>query len=475
MSKAVNGAQQREWLLRGLIAPLAIPALAGLMRAALIVPLRVSLDPNEGWNAYHALSVLNGGRLYPSPASLMVNNYPPLSFYLVAALSHLTGDVIIAGRALSLIGVIGIGAGIAVVLRIARCTMAESILAVLFFTAALFLFSDYIGMDDPQLFAQALQIGGLALLLWRPRNDAAAVTAGLLFAATLFFKHNLFVLALAAALWLAVFDLRRALILAMSGGIAIALGLLAFRYAYGVSLFAILAAPRSYSLSLLSQNLRDWLVWAGLPLAATIVLCLTQYRDRYVVFCAIYAALSVATGALFCGGAGVDVNVLFDADIALALGFGLARNRLAPNPAKTIIVSAAFLVPLVFGAVSAAKDAPITNAGFWLHPLEDEAALSRRDIAFLASHRGPALCETLALCFWAGKVTEVDVFNIGEQYRLHARSGEPLKQKIASKAFGVIEFDALSPFPLTPGIRAALLQRYRIDHTDDNGAFLVPR
>ena len=31
----------------------------------------------------------------------MVNNYPPLSFYLVGALARLTGDAVIAGRILA--------------------------------------------------------------------------------------------------------------------------------------------------------------------------------------------------------------------------------------------------------------------------------------------------------------------------------------------------------------------------------------
>ena len=30
---------------------------------------------------------------------------------------------------------------------------------------------------------------------------------------------------------------------------------------------------------------------------------------------------------------------------------------------------------------------------------------------------GPALCEMLSLCYWAGKRAEVDVFNLGQAYR----------------------------------------------------------
>src|ERR1700728_142178 len=75
--------------------------IAGILRAAAIIPLHVSLDPNEGWNAYHAAAAMRGHGLYPGAASFMANNYPPLSFYLVGLLGQVTGDPIVAGRIVS--------------------------------------------------------------------------------------------------------------------------------------------------------------------------------------------------------------------------------------------------------------------------------------------------------------------------------------------------------------------------------------
>jgi uncharacterized membrane protein len=40
--------------------------------------------------------------LYPSHDKLITNNYPPLSFYIVGALGWLIGDMVLAGRLLSL-------------------------------------------------------------------------------------------------------------------------------------------------------------------------------------------------------------------------------------------------------------------------------------------------------------------------------------------------------------------------------------
>ena len=61
-----------------------------LLRDTLAIGLHVPLDPNEGWNAYHALAATAGATLYPQPPDLMANNYPPLSFYLIGALTRLT-------------------------------------------------------------------------------------------------------------------------------------------------------------------------------------------------------------------------------------------------------------------------------------------------------------------------------------------------------------------------------------------------
>ncbi|HEY6578872.1 MAG TPA: hypothetical protein VIY09_06080, partial [Rhizomicrobium sp.] len=69
-----------------LLAVAAAACVAGFARAIAIAPLHVPLDPDEGWNAYNAVAAMAGRGLYPAASSLMVNNYPPLSFYLVGCL-----------------------------------------------------------------------------------------------------------------------------------------------------------------------------------------------------------------------------------------------------------------------------------------------------------------------------------------------------------------------------------------------------
>ena len=65
-----------------------------LARNIMAIPHHVPLDPNEGWNAAHALAA----SLYPPPQSWMVNNYPPLSFYVVKLLTRHGSDAVVVGR-----------------------------------------------------------------------------------------------------------------------------------------------------------------------------------------------------------------------------------------------------------------------------------------------------------------------------------------------------------------------------------------
>src|SRR5258706_9934134 len=89
-------------ILSALLIVLGLCCAAGFYRAVAIVGLPVPLDPNEGWNAYHQVAAISGGAFYPGPHAFMINNYPPLSFYLVGALGVLLGDNIVAGRVVSL-------------------------------------------------------------------------------------------------------------------------------------------------------------------------------------------------------------------------------------------------------------------------------------------------------------------------------------------------------------------------------------
>ena len=100
----------------------------------------------------------------------MINNYPPLSFYIVGALGSITGDPIVAGRLVSLAAFFAVAGGIIVILREMGADVLAALFGGLFFAAGLLVASDYVAMDDPQLLGHALQLAGLSLLLQARRE-----------------------------------------------------------------------------------------------------------------------------------------------------------------------------------------------------------------------------------------------------------------------------------------------------------------
>lgn len=444
--------------------------IAALWRVAATIGLHVPLDLNEGWNAYHTDAVMSGRALYPPPQSNFANNYPPLSFYVVGALSRITGDAIFAGRLISLFAFLLVAAGIWCALRLMGCGRHAAGFAALFFAATLLVGSEYVGMDDPQLLGHALEMGALLLAL-RGRDWLSAFV----FVVAIFVKHNLVAMPVALALWLFVEDRRRALRFVASGAAFSLLGLGVFRLVYGSSLLSHLVSARSYSLVRLEGSAGRWIAWSVVPLAVLGSLAAHYRRDKFVMFVLIYAAVAVALGVAFCGGAGVDANVFFEADIALALGVGLAMSRLASRstlwPAG---IAVALLVPLAVSYIEN-PDADWTDPDFWIHPMADDDNTTRNDVVFLAAHSGRAFCETLSLCYWAGKPREVDAFNLGQEFATGARRDSEFVRSIERHDYATMEFDTMTPFRFTPHVRAALYASYRIDHVDDDGLFFVPR
>lgn len=460
-----------------LLAIAAFFCVAGIFRAAAIVPLHIPLDPDEGWNAYHAVAAMAGHSPYPDPGGFLVNNYPPLSFYLVGLLGLMTGDQVVAGRIVSLVSFVCTCGFVMLAARRMGGGIQGGLFAAVLLAALLFLTSDYVGMDDPQLLGHALQLAALLYVLCATRTAGTVLAAAALFVAGGFIKHNLFVLPLATLVWLAFFDRRNALRLAIWGIALTFCGFVISRLFFGFDLIERLISARQWSVVQFARSLMAWLPFIAVPMIGLAGFLVWRPKETAAPFVVIYVTFGIYVGAFLAGGAGVDANAMFDADIALSLGAGLVLGRLLeeqsvlPHLAGRAFAFAA-LIPF---AVLAAQDSEWRDWSFWLHPLHDETALAAQDINFLRAHRGPAICESLAFCYWAGKPDAVDVFNLDQQFRTGARDPEPFLRLIGTRQFAAIELDETDPFPLPRIVQGAILYNYRIDHSNDEGTFLVPR
>lgn len=128
--------------------------------------LPLEMNRNEPWNAWFVDAVLKGQPLYPASGELIVNNYPPLSFYLLALLSKITPDVIYTGRAIALLSIGVTGVSVALLIRIFGGSRSIAIFGALWFIAMMARFMvRYAGIYDPNLLALALMSLGFALSL----------------------------------------------------------------------------------------------------------------------------------------------------------------------------------------------------------------------------------------------------------------------------------------------------------------------
>ncbi len=471
------------------------------LRILLTLPLRVPLDGgDEGWYAYFAAAAVSGGQLYPDQNSYMVNNYPPLSFYLFGAVGTLLGDNILAGRIISVLAFLVLAGTVWLAARRMNCGNRAASFAAVLLGSYLIAFSEYVGLSYAQLIGQVFGMGGMILLLREPRSHQAIFWAALLLSVAFFVKHDLIVLPIVLTLWLLWFDRHSALWLAIFGFIFLICGLIAFRLTFGTDLLSHLNSARRYIFALQSSDLgylwgawalRSWLYCGFLPLLVTGWLFVLAWRDKYVVLCVIYVVTASLIGAFFMQGEGVGNNVLFDADIALSLAAALfvSRSGMKGIYLSSVIIPVYVVVPLICLLWMVECDAigcdpqnfaeefhERTDISYWINPLTEEARVAARDIAFLRERAGPVLCGTLVLCYWADKGPPFDTFGVGEQFLLQRRSDEELVSTIKRQQFAALAFASLEDLHrfMTPNVQEAILRHYRIDHIDDEGVFLLP-
>jgi hypothetical protein len=443
-----------------------------LLGPLLIIPLHIPTNYNEGWNAvFDNRAVTPGaGPLYPPKGDFIFNNYPPLGFYLVGAFGRFVfGDMIVAGRVISLISLLLAGLLIGLCVRAlggtARSGIAAGLLMLLFMST---FYRTYVAMDDPQLLAHAVMLCGLATLLrdrglMRLRAGELPLLnllgAVLLMTAGGFIKHNLIALPCTTTCWLLAYNRRAALL-----WITVAIGLLAagagitFLLHGSIAFADVLHHPRVFRPSLMTHAFSR--LAPMVPMAAVeIALLRRQFRgasadlQSAIIFVAIFNAIALVTGIGQRTGEGVYYNAHFETLISLCIGFGLAL----PPLFREVVTFRGY----AFGAagLTCLAAAPLFGGLPWHVPLawqdiegrSARAAAWQPVIARIASTNGRAGCVIMSLCWWAGKPSMVDVFNLTESL---ATGGSPqaFQAAVAAGELAIFEDDPAS-FTHRDGIR----------------------
>lgn len=455
------------------------------LRPIISIPFLVPKDYNEGYYAQLALHAFGAGPLYPDRDSLIANGYPPLYFYLLAAAGSLVGDHIIAGRCLALLGLVISCLGVGAVVHLLTRSLAVAAFAGLFLAAFIGLnHPHYVAMNDPQWIAQALVVAGLLVFLtWGETTAGLAAVVILLLAAGLT-KQTVAALPLAITVSLWAYRRRAAYVWLLLSASLAGLSLAALYGVYGPTFFLNLLfveSNREFSFAKIMAIART-LLWPFAPLVLGLVAYIAlEPRGPVKLVLLAYAALAAAIGILFVGGSFVDWNHLYDLVIALVVTMALAIHRAGErlvghwqtspvSPVLALLASVGLLLP------APAQFAEARTARVSLAEREPRVAI---DVAYLAAQSGPALCETMALCYWAKKPHEADILELRRKLLSGKMNEQQFRALIDSGHFSVLQFHSEGSSGRTkrlpPGANDYILKRYESRPNAMGGSFLLPQ
>jgi len=419
----------------------------------------------EGWNAYHAGRAAAGETLYAGDFSRSVN-YPFLSFYLVAWLKPLFGNLVIIGRSINLISLACLVVCGALIVR----RLGGRGLEMVFAAAAVLGFvqiqaAAWIAVDEPQMLAEALSFAGLLCYLsGRPTLWRLAASA-LLCCAAGFTKPITAAIPISVAIDLLWRDRRLFLIWCLCGFGALAL-FTALTYAIaGGDFISEVFARRHYYWREVWHHAGQFGRWLKIPIGVCLIyLCQRLPPDQSILLRVLFAS-ALVVGIAVSGGEGVSSNAFMEMSVLMgiiaALALGRWRDKLNVSRAGRL---AGAVLPIVLALPVATRLPPElgplwnlehTWRGYELHQAE-----FRRAAEFVSQQPGDALCDTLLMCFEAGKPLIIEPFTARANILAHSLDEAQLTGMFGQQRFAVIELpDLIFPYPDRPDRFADALTR----------------
>ena len=306
----------------------------------------------------------------------------------------------------------------------------------------------YVGMDDPQMLALVFFLAGFWVGLGTDRIRVRLALAALLFVLAGSIKHNPIEFPLAVLLDLLFLSPRRALWFAACSAafLAAAIGL---QVHYGGPYFLdAMLAPRAYSFERAIEQSAEQLSPLLLPLVISLYMAyrLRHHQTRRIA--GILLVLSLLTGVFFSGGSGVSINALFGSYLAMSILIGLFFWRVQQEARPyavlaPLLLSAWLLIPwLVVPPLDNRASAQVNwNPALALQGISEKQARFDEEVAFLRGQPGPALCESLLRCYYAGKPYRYDPFNATRLIRLHKLDASELVAALRQQQYGAVQLD----------------------------------
>ncbi len=458
--------------------------LLGIFEPLAAMTRLVPLDPNEGWNAFFAQAAVGGGDLYPPPGSLIVNNYPPLSFFIVGALGWVFGDNIFAGRWVALLSMTAVAVNLFLWLRATGSEARIAWLGAAVFAALAVTYGrPYAAINDPQWLAHAIMTTGL-VVLWRGGASRGALAFGALILLTGgWTKHLLVPIPIAVTWWLS--RKSRPALLAWMGWAALFLTVLSLLtwWRFGMAFFDSLRSARAYSVHQAIKETGRAMKWFAPIIAPSLLLMLPRLSSEKVQFAVAYLLVAALVAMAAAGGIGVDINAFFDLMIASSLCAALAvetlwETRLA---VRWPSYEAGSVLVLLLGGYLGARAMSLLPGALQeyrgLDALEQETAVFTRLIA--EQGKGRAACETPELCYWAKSPFTFDFFNYGQRLFVGAATLSGCASLFDGRTFPLLQLDPNKgrpgSFQLPAACNAVIERNFRPILTSRLGVLLVPR
>ncbi|MDI3563925.1 hypothetical protein [Bradyrhizobium sp. Arg816] len=374
----------------------------------------------ESWNAYWQDVAAAWRPIYPAAEALIGNNYPPLSFYAVGILGKLLHvDNLYVGRWLSLVGLGALAVEVFLAVRILTGGKIGAAVAALWYVAIMARNSTiYVGANDPQIVGLAIMGAALVWFLRRTAVGSSPTPALLLMVVAGFWKHNNVAIPLTALAWLHLVRSKYAYRSTLASAEAVVVGLAACIVVFGANFIPNLLATRQYAWSNVIGNIGH-LQWSALALLIWAAWAVFD-RSQSSKFTALHIGFGLSTCIVQWLGHGVFGNAEFDFLFALAIGLGVAFNRMessvlarriGPNRCRD-----AMIVSLLLRLFLADRQETALLA---LSPEFREAiyASERNVIAearAVAEQPGDVACFVKLVCRLAGKPFVVDEFKTDE-------------------------------------------------------------
>lgn len=407
----------------------------------------VEVNYNEGWNTYRAAMVAKGIPLYGSlPHGFGTPTaYPPISFHLVGLLGTAKTFTLV-GRCVSLISLMATGVFVGLIVRRAGASWQIAAFSFLLYEIGIALLRpDRIGMNDPQLLAEALSTAGLYFYVRSPDSRNHLFISAFLFCLAGFTKQNLIVFPAAVTIDLLFRSLRAfatwASAMVVSAGLLTAMTFLVDgRYFFN---HLMSGGGRAYSFWIAWSNYHHYVeIFQGLLVIGTAWSIYALSSRSRILFVSAFV-LSYVLAFLLAGGSGVDLNIFFNASAATAIAAGLALSDFSFGPmgsrsaflnSTAALMCAVFLVSIVIFVPGQLRR---NREQLRLLP----ARVSEFDSAveLLKTRPGPALCESHLLCYEAGKPFEYEPFSVQQQLKAGLLHEEDILELLRTHHFQTVE------------------------------------